>query len=118
MNRNRPITTIQVMAVIISTIIGIGILSIPRYMAEAGDSGAPLVTASGVPIAFWVAGLQRLSAENSRTKRYSYSAAAFSELGSRIYSPFLSLCSLLSLPGSPCANSVKYVLPLSLKRRL
>ncbi len=52
MNRNRPITTIQVMAVIISTIIGIGILSIPRYMAEAGDSGAPLVTASGVPVAF------------------------------------------------------------------
>lgn len=52
MNSNRPITTIQVMAVIISTIIGIGILSIPRYMAEAGDSGAPLVTASGVPVAF------------------------------------------------------------------
>lgn len=52
MNSNRPITTIQVVAVIVSTIIGIGILSIPRYMAEAGDSGAPLVSASGVPVAF------------------------------------------------------------------
>lgn len=52
MNNNRPITTIQVVAVVVSTIIGIGILSIPRYMAEAGDSGAPLVSASGIPVAF------------------------------------------------------------------
>lgn len=52
MNSNRPIATIQVVAVIVSTIIGIGILSIPRYMTLAGDSGAPLVSASGVPLAF------------------------------------------------------------------
>jgi len=52
MNKNRPITTKQAMAVIISTILGIGILSYPRYMAEAGDSGAPLVSAAGIPIAF------------------------------------------------------------------
>jgi spore germination protein len=51
-NRNRPLTVLQVIAVIVSTIIGIGILSFPRYMAEAGDSGAPLVTASGIVIAF------------------------------------------------------------------
>jgi spore germination protein len=52
MNSNRPITTVQVVAVIVSTIIGIGILSIPRYMAEAGDSAAPLISASGIPLAF------------------------------------------------------------------
>lgn len=52
MNKNRPITTIQVVGVIVSTIIGIGILSIPRYMAEAGDSAAPLISASGIPLAF------------------------------------------------------------------
>lgn len=41
MNNNRPITTIQVVAVIVSTIIGIGILSFPRYMVEAAESAAP-----------------------------------------------------------------------------
>ncbi|NUU59294.1 GerAB/ArcD/ProY family transporter [Paenibacillus agri] len=49
---NRPITTMQAVAVIVSTIIGIGILTFPRFMAEAGDSGAPMVTASGIFIAF------------------------------------------------------------------
>lgn len=52
MNNNRPITTIQVVAVIVSTIIGIGILSIPRGMSETGGSAAPLITASGFPLAF------------------------------------------------------------------
>lgn len=52
MNNNRPITTIQVVIVIVSTIIGIGILSIPRNMSETGGSGAPLVSASGIPLAF------------------------------------------------------------------
>ncbi|MEK4508466.1 GerAB/ArcD/ProY family transporter [Paenibacillus sp. FSL K6-2524] len=52
MNNNRPITTIQVVAVIVSTIIGIGILSFPRYMVEAAESAAPLVAASGIIIAF------------------------------------------------------------------
>ncbi|GGF82043.1 germination protein GerLB [Paenibacillus albidus] len=52
MNNNRPITTLQVTAVITSTIIGVGILSFPRYMADAAGSGAPLVTAAGLPVAF------------------------------------------------------------------
>lgn len=52
MNNSRQITTIRTAAVLSSTIIGVGILSFPRYMADAGDSSAPLVAFSGVTIAF------------------------------------------------------------------
>ncbi|MRN51905.1 GerAB/ArcD/ProY family transporter [Paenibacillus monticola] len=44
MNNNRPITTFQFMAVIISTIIGVGILVFPRYMVEYGGNSAPLMS--------------------------------------------------------------------------
>lgn len=38
--------------VIVSTIIGIGVLGFPRYMVQAGESAAPLISALGVPVAF------------------------------------------------------------------
>jgi spore germination protein len=40
----RQITTIQAAAVIISTIIGVGVLPLPLFAARAADTGAPLVT--------------------------------------------------------------------------
>lgn len=43
MNNPRQITTLRAAAVISSTIIGVGILSFPRYMTEAGNSSAPLL---------------------------------------------------------------------------
>lgn len=46
------LTSLQAGATVTSTIIGIGILSFPRYMAEAGDNGAPLVALAGTVIAF------------------------------------------------------------------
>ncbi|TVX99017.1 GerAB/ArcD/ProY family transporter [Paenibacillus cremeus] len=40
----RQITTIQAAAVLISTIIGVGVLPLPLFAARAANSGAPLVT--------------------------------------------------------------------------
>lgn len=52
MTKPRQITTLRAAAVISSTIIGVGILSFPRYMAEAGGSSAPLIALTGVLISF------------------------------------------------------------------
>ncbi|MFC6652833.1 GerAB/ArcD/ProY family transporter [Paenibacillus rhizoplanae] len=52
MNKPRQITTLRAVAVISSTIIGVGILSFPRYMTEAGNTSAPFVALSGVLISF------------------------------------------------------------------
>ncbi|MNB83855.1 Spore germination protein YndE [compost metagenome] len=48
----RQITTLRATSVIISTVIGVNILSFPRYMANAGGSGAPLVAIGGTALAF------------------------------------------------------------------
>ncbi|QSF46085.1 GerAB/ArcD/ProY family transporter [Paenibacillus tianjinensis] len=52
MNTPRQITTLRAAAVISSTIIGVGILSFPRYMAVAGGSSAPFVAFCGIVISF------------------------------------------------------------------
>lgn len=52
MNNYRQITTVQTATVICSTIIGVGILSFPRYMSEGAGSSAPLVAFTGIIIAF------------------------------------------------------------------
>lgn len=52
MNNPRQITSLRAAAVISSTIIGVGILSFPRYMTEAGNSSAPLVAFCGVLFSF------------------------------------------------------------------
>lgn len=46
--RYRQITFIQATAVLISTIIGVGVLPLPLFGVRAADSGAPLVTLLGV----------------------------------------------------------------------
>jgi spore germination protein len=53
LNNPRQITTLRAAAVISSTIIGVGILSFPRYMAVAGNSSAPFVAFSGVVMSFF-----------------------------------------------------------------
>lgn len=63
----RQITTLQAAAVLISTIIGVGVLSLPLFAVRSADSGAPLVTLIGILIAF--AGLLILAKLELRFKR-------------------------------------------------
>ncbi|MGC6583609.1 GerAB/ArcD/ProY family transporter [Paenibacillus sp. Dod16] len=51
MYRQRSITWFQASAVVISSIIGGGVLDIPRIAAATADSGAPLITLAGIAIA-------------------------------------------------------------------
>lgn len=44
----RQITVIQATAILISTIIGVGVLPLPLFGVRAADTGAPLVTLSGI----------------------------------------------------------------------
>ncbi|WP_042461992.1 GerAB/ArcD/ProY family transporter [Neobacillus dielmonensis] len=48
MENTRPITTYQAAAILISTIIGVGVLPLPLFAVQAGDTGAPLVTLLGM----------------------------------------------------------------------
>ncbi|GAA0852956.1 endospore germination permease [Bifidobacterium pullorum subsp. gallinarum] len=52
MQASSHITERQVGAVVISAIIGVGILALPRIAAEEANTGAPLVTLLGIGIAF------------------------------------------------------------------
>ncbi|SEP14900.1 endospore germination permease [Paenibacillus sp. OV219] len=52
MENTRPITTIQSAAILVSTIIGVGVLPLPLFAVRAGDSGAPLVTFLGALVGF------------------------------------------------------------------
>ncbi|MDQ0220773.1 amino acid permease [Peribacillus cavernae] len=51
MEDSREITTLQAATILISTIIGVGILPLPLFAVRAGDTGAPLVTLLGIGIA-------------------------------------------------------------------
>lgn len=44
----RQITAIQAAAVLISTIIGVGVLPLPRFAVDAANTGAPLITLAGI----------------------------------------------------------------------
>lgn len=46
--RYRQITVIQATAILISTIIGVGVLPLPLFGVRAADTGAPLVTLLGI----------------------------------------------------------------------
>lgn len=63
----RQITTLQTAAVLISTIIGVGVLSIPLFAVRSADAGAPLVTLIGIAIA--LASLLLLAKLQLRFKR-------------------------------------------------
>lgn len=47
----RPITVIQASTILVSTIIGVGVLPLPLFAANAADSAAPLVTLLGILVA-------------------------------------------------------------------
>lgn len=47
----RQITVIQAAAILVSTIIGVGVLPLPLFAVRAADSGAPLVTFLGIMLA-------------------------------------------------------------------
>ncbi|WP_274648910.1 GerAB/ArcD/ProY family transporter [Paenibacillus humicola] len=52
MENPRQITTIQAAAILISTIIGVGVLPLPLFAVRAADTGAPLVTLLGGAVGF------------------------------------------------------------------
>lgn len=47
----KEITVIQATTILISTIIGVGLLALPLFAVETADTGAPLVTLMGIAIA-------------------------------------------------------------------
>ncbi|RIX49277.1 spore gernimation protein [Paenibacillus nanensis] len=49
---SRQITLIQASAILISTIIGVGVLPLPLFAVRAADSAAPLVTIFAIGVAF------------------------------------------------------------------
>jgi len=51
----RQITVIQAAAIIVSSIIGVGVLPLPLFAVQAGESGAPMITLIGA--LFALAGL-------------------------------------------------------------
>ena len=52
MKQAKHITTVQVAAIMSSTIIGVGVLPIPLFAVRGAGSGAPLVTLLGAAVAF------------------------------------------------------------------
>lgn len=52
METPRELTLLQATAILISTIIGVGLLSLPVFAAKAADTGAPLLTFAGSLVAF------------------------------------------------------------------
>jgi spore germination protein len=57
MEVSRQITAIQTAAILVSTIIGVGVLPLPLFAVRAADSGAPIVTLLGMVLAFVGLGL-------------------------------------------------------------
>ncbi|MBP1930562.1 GerAB/ArcD/ProY family transporter [Ammoniphilus resinae] len=53
METPREITVLQAAIILISTIIGVGVLALPRIAVLAGDTGAPLITLLGILLAFF-----------------------------------------------------------------
>ncbi|MDA8351895.1 MAG: endospore germination permease [Firmicutes bacterium] len=60
MNRPRRITLLQATAVLISTVIGVGVLALPRFTAQSMDTGAPFLTVLGIGVGFVGLGLLTL----------------------------------------------------------
>ncbi|MDF2667755.1 MAG: spore germination protein [Paenibacillus sp.] len=69
MVKPRQITAIQTAVIIFSTVIGVGVLSLPLFASKAGNTGAPLVTLMGV--LFALVSLMILIKLGQRFPRYS-----------------------------------------------
>ncbi|RAP75079.1 GerAB/ArcD/ProY family transporter [Paenibacillus montanisoli] len=70
MENTRQITTIQAAAILVSTIIGVGVLPLPLFAVRAGDAGAPLVTFLGMLVGF--IGLMLISLLGMRFPKQSF----------------------------------------------
>ena len=51
-SRFRTVTVIESASIIASTIIGVGVLALPRLAVEGGNTGAPFVTVLGILVAY------------------------------------------------------------------
>lgn len=69
METPREMTVVQATAILISTIIGVGVLPLPHFTVRAANTGAPLVTFLGTVIAF--IGLWLIAALGTRFPRKS-----------------------------------------------
>lgn len=52
MNNSREITLIQAVAILVSTIVGVGILNLPLTAVQVANSGAPMATLLGMIVSF------------------------------------------------------------------
>jgi spore germination protein len=70
----RQVTAIQAAAILISTIIGVGILPLPRFAVDAANTGAPLVSFVGILLAsfgLWLITKLGMRFPNKSIIRYS-----------------------------------------------
>jgi spore germination protein len=51
MEDSKEVSTLQAASILISSIIGVGVLPLPLFAVQAGNTGAPLVTLSGIILA-------------------------------------------------------------------
>lgn len=70
----KQITTFQASAILVSTIIGVGVLALPRIAVEAANTGAPLVTLLGMILAgmgLWIVTVLGIRFPNQSIVKYS-----------------------------------------------
>ncbi|GAX91945.1 GerAB/ArcD/ProY family transporter [Effusibacillus lacus] len=70
----REITVMQATAILISTIIGVGLLPLPRFPVETADTAGPFVTLLGILLAFvglWLITVLGMRFPNQSIIRYS-----------------------------------------------
>lgn len=51
MEDKKEVTTLQAISILVSTIIGVGVLPLPLFAVQSGETGAPFVTLSGIVLA-------------------------------------------------------------------
>ncbi|MEC0231996.1 GerAB/ArcD/ProY family transporter [Paenibacillus alba] len=74
MEQARQVTVIQAAIILISTIVGVGVLALSLFAVKAADSAAPLVTLMGIIIAFiglWLITLLGMRYPNQSIIEYS-----------------------------------------------
>lgn len=86
----KEITTVQATTILISTIIGVGVLPLPLFAVRAGESGAPLVTIMGIVLAaFGLMILTLLGVRHPQKTIITYSQDIIGKWLGRIFSLLL-----------------------------
>ncbi|PWA10415.1 spore gernimation protein [Pueribacillus theae] len=99
MAKPKGITVAQTTAILISSIIGVGVLRLPLTAVQAGDTGAPLVTLLGVSVAsvgVWV--VAKLSMRFPNQSIIEYSEVILGKWLGRLYG-FLMIAFFIILTG-------------------